>query len=305
MSDDLTAPFGALSRALITGQGADLCKETVQQPNASVQAPDGFGRRYEQLAHAAKAFIFTVVVKDGRAVCTIHYPGVFHVTGYTEEEYASQPLLWYNMIHVEDKEIVLDQIARLLRGETPPPVRHRITHKDASIRWLRNTSVPVFDAQGRIVAYDGLIVDISEIEFTETEQEHRIAELTSALTMVKTLTLHSLLPICCSCKKIRDDKGYWQQIEAYIEGHYSAIRFTHGLCPDCAKRLYPLYYKETPETALVTKLVADIQEETGAVADATVDVAVTRNQALIAAAGRLGCLAAENSEHEERKGAVG
>lgn len=65
--------------------------------------------------------------------------------------------------------------------------------------------------------------------------------------MVK--TLHSLLPICCSCKKIRDDKGYWQQIDAYIAGHYSSITFNHGLCPDCAKRLYPQFYGGTSQVA--------------------------------------------------------
>jgi hypothetical protein len=51
-------------------------------------------------------------------------------------------------------------------------------------------------------------------------------------------TLSGYLPICASCKKIRDDKGYWNQVEAYISEH-SEIEFSHGLCPDCAKKLYP------------------------------------------------------------------
>jgi PAS domain S-box-containing protein len=276
----------ALARTLSTGQGITTagrndCKEISPQLNATEQARDASARRYEQLTAAVKAFIFTVIVKDGHAVCTIHYPGVCRITGYTEEEYAAQPLLWFTMIYPEDKDIVLQQIARLLRGETPPPIKHRILHKNGSIRWFRNTSVPVFDSKGKLIAYDGLVVDISEIEFAEVKQEHQIAELTSALAMVK--TLHSLLPICCSCKKIRDDKGYWQQIEAYIEVHYSAITFTHGLCPSCAKRLYPQYFEDIPETALVTKLVADIQEVTSVVTDKTIEAAVTKHQALITA----------------------
>jgi PAS domain S-box-containing protein len=240
-------PYEALARTLSAGQGKSDCKEAAQGLNATEQAPAESARRYEQLARAAKVFIFTVIVKDGHAVCTIHYPGVFQVTGYTQEEYAAQPLLWCSMIYGEDKEIVLQQIARLLRGETPPPIKHRILHKNGSIRWLRNTSVPVFDSQGKLIAYDGLIVDISEIEFAEAEQERQIAELTAALAMIK--TLHSLLPICSSCKKIRDDKGYWQQIEAYMEGHFSTIAFTHGICPDCASRLYPQYYEDTSKVA--------------------------------------------------------
>ena len=51
-------------------------------------------------------------------------------------------------------------------------------------------------------------------------------------------TLHGFLPICSSCKKIRNDAGYWQQIEAYVSAH-SEAEFTHSMCPDCVKKLYP------------------------------------------------------------------
>jgi FixJ family two-component response regulator len=70
----------------------------------------------------------------------------------------------------------------------------------------------------------------------EEEREGLIRELRDALAKVKTLS--GLLPICASCKKIRDDGGYWNQIEAYITKH-SEAEFTHGLCPDCAQKLYP------------------------------------------------------------------
>jgi len=60
--------------------------------------------------------------------------------------------------------------------------------------------------------------------------------LRKALDEVK--TLGSLLPICASCKKIRDDKGYWNQLEGYIQEHTDTA-FSHGICPDCAKKLYP------------------------------------------------------------------
>ena len=65
-------------------------------------------------------------------------------------------------------------------------------------------------------------------------------ELELALEEVK--KLQGILPICANCKNIRDDKGYWQQIEAYIEDH-SEAEFSHGFCPDCAKKLYPDYFK--------------------------------------------------------------
>ena len=62
------------------------------------------------------------------------------------------------------------------------------------------------------------------------------AELEDALDRVDTLS--GLLPICASCKKVRDDQGYWRQIESYIRKH-SRADFTHGICPDCVKELYP------------------------------------------------------------------
>jgi len=68
--------------------------------------------------------------------------------------------------------------------------------------------------------------------------EQRTADLQQALANVKKLS--GFLPICASCKKIRDDKGYWNQIESYIREH-SEVEFTHGVCPDCARTLYPEY----------------------------------------------------------------
>jgi hypothetical protein len=71
------------------------------------------------------------------------------------------------------------------------------------------------------------------------EQRLLIAELHAALDNIK--TLKGMLPICSSCKKIRDDKGYWSQIEAYVSEH-SEAEFTHSICPDCARKLYPEYH---------------------------------------------------------------
>jgi HAMP domain-containing protein len=71
---------------------------------------------------------------------------------------------------------------------------------------------------------------------SESEKEHLITELKEAIKQIG--TLRGLLPICSYCKKIRDDKGYWNQIESYIQKH-SEAEFSHGICPDCAKKHYP------------------------------------------------------------------
>jgi PAS domain S-box-containing protein len=79
-------------------------------------------------------------------------------------------------------------------------------------------------------------LDITERKRAEEDREKLIGEMKEALEKVKTLS--GLLPICASCKKIRDDKGYWRQIESYIRDH-SEAEFTHGICPECFKKLYP------------------------------------------------------------------
>lgn len=82
----------------------------------------------------------------------------------------------------------------------------------------------------------GMAHDITEHKQVEDERERLIKELQKALAEIKQLS--GLLPICSGCKKIRDDKGYWNQIEEYISDHSEAI-FSHGLCPECLKKLYP------------------------------------------------------------------
>jgi DNA-binding NtrC family response regulator len=91
-------------------------------------------------------------------------------------------------------------------------------------------------------AADALYRSIShsiERQRLETERERLILELQEALSKVKQLS--GLLPICASCKQIRDDKGYWTQVEVYMSEH-TEIDFTHTVCPECTKKLYPEYY---------------------------------------------------------------
>lgn len=106
------------------------------------------------------------------------------------------------------------------------------------------SAYPVKDRQGRIVKYVHVAKNITERKQMEEEREQLIAKLHKSLAEVKTLS--GLLPICASCKKIRDDKGYWNQIELYIKKH-SEAEFSHGICPDCAKKLYPEMFKDDTE----------------------------------------------------------
>lgn len=111
----------------------------------------------------------------------------------------------------------------------------RLRRTDGTELWAIVSGTPVYDEQGRFLGSMGLLTDISERKRLEKEREGLIAELRGALANVKTLS--GLLPICASCKNIRDDQGYWNQIETYISDH-SMAEFTHSLCPDCIRKLY-------------------------------------------------------------------
>ncbi|HEY5996499.1 MAG TPA: PAS domain S-box protein, partial [Candidatus Deferrimicrobiaceae bacterium] len=119
-------------------------------------------QRYRQMLESVTSYIYTVNVEKGRAVSTVHGKACAAVTGYTAEEFAASPFLWYEMVHDADKSMVLAQSARVIAGGRPEPIEHRIRHKSGRTVWIRNTVVPRFDAQGGLVSYDGLIEDISE-----------------------------------------------------------------------------------------------------------------------------------------------
>jgi PAS domain S-box-containing protein len=126
--------------------------------------------------------------------------------------------------------------------ETGQPVFNREEYaldKNEQKRWLLTAKLPLRDEKGQIIGLVGIGRDITERKKAEAERERLITELQNALVDVKTLS--GLVPICANCKKIRDDQGYWTQVESYIQER-SQARFSHGICPDCAAKLYPNYF---------------------------------------------------------------
>jgi PAS domain S-box-containing protein len=89
---------------------------------------------------------------------------------------------------------------------------------------------------GELVGRMASFVDITKRKEIEADREKLIGKLQDALAKIK--TLRGIIPICASCKKIRDDKGYWNKLENYIREH-SEADFSHGICPECVKELYP------------------------------------------------------------------
>ena len=105
-------------------------------------------------------------------------------------------------------------------------------------RYFICRSNPVLDESGQITHIIEQLQDITERKNLEQEKDNLIFELKAALAENK--VLRGLIPICSNCKKVRSDEGYWKQIEDYLLD-YSDARFSHCICPECAKKLYPDY----------------------------------------------------------------
>lgn len=114
------------------------------------------------------------------------------------------------------------------RGE----IRNRA--KDGTFYWVYSTIVPFIGAHGKPTQYVSIRAEITDRKRMEEDRERVIEKLRQALAEVNTLS--GLLPICMVCKKIRDDRGYWDQIEAYISKH-TQVQFTHGCCPTCKEEM--------------------------------------------------------------------
>jgi two-component system, cell cycle sensor histidine kinase and response regulator CckA len=122
------------------------------------------------------------------------------------------------------------------------------------------TISPMKNTEGKISGASVIARDITSRKREEQERINLIQELTDALKRAKTLA--GLLPICASCKRIRDDSGYWQQVEAYIAEHTDAV-FTHGICPECFKIAHAdrVEVESKPDEDLKAALLNDLKSD--------------------------------------------
>jgi PAS domain S-box-containing protein len=145
-------------------------------------------QRYKQLLGSVTDYIYTLHVSQGRVVSTTHSASCVSVTGYTSAEYVTDPYLWYKMVYEDDRAMVTAHASQVVAGKVVAPIEHRIIHKSGTIRWIRNTPVPRYDAAGTMVACDGLITDITaqrlaqeEVRTLNAELEQRVVERTDQL----------------------------------------------------------------------------------------------------------------------------
>jgi CheY-like chemotaxis protein len=125
----------------------------------------------------------------------------------------------------------------IVTAHEPPELVERASLAGVGAYLVKPPTVP--EIERAITIAMARFADLMELRRLNAELAVRNQELQEALAKVR--TLRGLLPICASCKKIRDDQGYWQQVEVYVRDHTEA-EFSHCLCPDCAKKLYPELY---------------------------------------------------------------
>lgn len=190
--DALQKAHGALETrvaertAELSRMNLDLEQQIVERTRAQL-ALIGSEERYKRLLEAVTDYIYSVVIEAGQPIATVHSPACLAVTGYAAEEYEANPDLWYQMVHLDDRELALAQVKQVLSGEQCDSLEHRIIHKDGSIRWVRNTPVPRYDGEGRLVAYDGLITDVTRRKQVEEEREGLLAAEHEQRLMAETL----------------------------------------------------------------------------------------------------------------------
>jgi transcriptional regulator with PAS, ATPase and Fis domain len=161
-----------------------------------------------------------IVIVDSLGTILFVNPAAKLLFGRKEEELLGEPF-GFPIVAGEVTEL---EIAGRMRKQTLVEMRV------AGVEWEEK---PAFLATLHDITARKLAEKKAELYLAELEKKN--TELQEALANIKTLS--GMLPICAYCKKIRDDKGYWSQVEEYISKHTDTL-FSHGICPECAKRIF-------------------------------------------------------------------
>ena len=161
--------------------------------------------------------------------------------GFSGDEYVGRA---YSEFHTpEETNAFVKEIGDVFKTGEPLKHEHR-SRRDGKF-FLRTLS-PVKGPDATAIAVNVVTKDISKLKEMEAEREKLISELQSALESIK--TLKGLIPICAWCRKVRDDAGYWEEIESYVKKHTDAD-FSHGICPQCFEGYKARVMQESGEEA--------------------------------------------------------
>jgi len=162
--------------------------------------------RYKKMVGAITTYTYSVDISRVGAISTQHSMGCISVTGYNPEDYEADPHLWYSIIYPDDKMIIENAIKELLAGHGVPPIEHRIIYHDGKVVYVRNTIVPYYDIDGRLVRYDGLIEDITERKRAEEQILRQRAVLKGSNKVLReALTCETETDIALKCLAVAEE----------------------------------------------------------------------------------------------------
>jgi PAS domain S-box-containing protein len=190
------------------------------------------------------AGVMFLVIKADQTVGLINKKGC-EILGYDEKEIAGKN--WFdNYLPERARSSARAMFEKVIAGDIEPPAffENSILTRNGEERIVEWHTAALTGYAGNVVATLSSGTDITGRKLMEKEREKMLSELQESISRIKILS--GMLPICASCKKIRDDNGYWNMLEVYIRDH-SEAEFSHGLCPDCVRKLYPGYRKDNRE----------------------------------------------------------
>lgn len=175
-------------------------------------------------------------VLDANADVVIWNKAAEQISGYSKDEVIGHSKIWeWSYPDEAYRTEIYQKAADIIEGEEIKGFETTIQSKDGKQKTMSWYSRNLLDDDGKIKGSIALGIDVTDRIRAEKERDKMVLNLQSALDEVKQLS--GLIPICANCKKIRDDKGYWNQIEQYIEAHSEAY-FSHSICHECAEELY-------------------------------------------------------------------
>ncbi len=156
--------------------------------------------------------------------------------GYSPEDLLANKIKWFDLIHKDDKPRMELSLKECLTTKSDVVIEFRMQNSLGDTRNMCGafTTVVTDDESGSVDHIQGVIEDVTYQIASLEEKDRMITELQDAAKRIQ--TLKGLVPICAECKKIRDDNGFWQTLEAFVKEN-SNTEFSHGLCPICTHKI--------------------------------------------------------------------
>jgi PAS domain S-box-containing protein len=195
--------------------------------------------RLRKLSRAVEQSPASVIMTDKRGIIDYVNPKFCEVTGYTPAEACGRNVCMLKSGQMP-REVYRELWDTILAGNEWRGEFHN-KRKSGEPYWELASISPIKDDLGQITHFVGVKEDITVRKRLEAEREGLIAELQGALAKVKTLS--GLLPICAWCKRVRGDRGYWEEVESFVSTH-SEAQFSRGICPTCTASHFPAHVKK-------------------------------------------------------------